>query len=391
MLTTNCLEHILATNKAVLFISGSQTVGEDAPNSQVLELFKKINQPILILDLLKDADLRDQVFKKTGWNFTPQLFLNGTFLGGMFVIPELLRSQEYFRWANLTPPDNLDEIIEPYLKKLKSPWKIAETKTHFWLASACGKIKSIHKSSLKEDENISVSKGWVNAIEVVENGSIAAGTTDGNIFIKNKNEPLKLEECYTHDRWINDFTSGTETSRLYAIDGNGQILYCESPLRQLEFSKGPNFGSTGWSIALSPDSTTLAVGLGDGRIILLNSKDFSKVYAACLHGGAITSIKAKGDAFYFCGYDGVISCLDNKTMQLKQTRAHNERVWDIAISGQTVATIGGDLMLNLLDLGLTKLKASFDLRKMPILIRGHAKGFCVFYSDGTCEANQEWC
>lgn len=391
MIKKQNLEHILATNDAVLFVSGGADVGGDAPNTKAREIFEKLRIPILVVDLLKDSCLRDQVMEKSGWFLTPQLFLNGIFLGGMFVIPELLRSREYFRWTNSSPPNNLDEILAPYLKRFSSPWKIDESSTHYWMASACGSVKSVSKLDLREEQSISLSSGWVNAISVINNDLIVAGTTDGTILSGKGDKTTSLELICSHDRWLNDFTYSEKSSRLYAIDGSGRVVYSNNFLQHTALSRGPNFDSTGWSIDLSSDKETLAIGLGDGKFVLLNSNDFSEIYGATLHDGAITSIKSKDGAFFFCGYDGIISRMDIGSMTLTQTRTHHERVWDIAVTDRVIASIGGDMRLSLMDTSLSTHIASFDLPKMPILIRTHGEGFCVFYSDGSYEALPEWC
>lgn len=89
------LEELVNNNKIVLFMKGSPTAPQCGFSRQVVQILAQegLNDYIYV-DVLKSEAIRECVKKFSDWPTIPQLYINGTFIGGCDIAKEMHKSGE---------------------------------------------------------------------------------------------------------------------------------------------------------------------------------------------------------------------------------------------------------------------------------------------------------
>lgn len=382
MLRKNRLEHIISTNETVLFVNGCGEGSMSSTNQLAINLANQFFINPCIIDLLRDSDLREQLYQFTNWKSTPQLFVKGIFLGGLFVIPELLRSEEYYRWIDSEPPGDLFPRLKSSLTRSRSPWKMSRYGDRLYLALASGALRCVSANDLSVVFEVQVCDGWLNAVECIAEGQALVGDTQGNVYLVSDVAPRTPTLLFEHDRWVNDIVHEPVTGAFYAIDGAGRLLRCSDVCQTAVPSVVWEGTAAGWSVCVSHDMDYVAIGLGDGHFQVLRRANHSLAYSARLHDGAITSIKATRDGFALCGYDGFLSHLSMRTFQLLRAQLHGDRVWDLSVGHAYVVSVGADDEMVLIDVAFERELDRIALSTRPVLVNIHNDQILVFDMQG---------
>lgn len=84
----------IASNPVVLFMKGTAEQPMCGFSAQVVNVLKQHNVTFKGIDVLSDWDVREGIKSINNWPTIPQLFVNGTFVGGCDITMELHRSGE---------------------------------------------------------------------------------------------------------------------------------------------------------------------------------------------------------------------------------------------------------------------------------------------------------
>ncbi|KAA3604295.1 MAG: Grx4 family monothiol glutaredoxin [Planctomycetota bacterium] len=88
------LEQAIEDNKICLFVKGTKEMPRCGFSASVIEIFKQLDVPFTCVDILADPRLRPELVSISQWPTTPQIFLNGEFIGGGDIIREMFANGE---------------------------------------------------------------------------------------------------------------------------------------------------------------------------------------------------------------------------------------------------------------------------------------------------------
>ena len=84
----------VAENPIVLFVKGSPEMPQCGFSKAVMDIFDRLGANYKTVDVLSDPAIRDGVKQFTNWPTIPQIFVNGTFVGGCDIVRDLYAKGE---------------------------------------------------------------------------------------------------------------------------------------------------------------------------------------------------------------------------------------------------------------------------------------------------------
>ncbi|MFT6331728.1 MAG: monothiol glutaredoxin [Lentimonas sp.] len=90
----NEIESTIKNNKVVLFMKGSKDFPQCGFSAAVSHILSTIGVDFVDIDVLKDAELRQEIKNFSDWPTIPQLYVNGEFVGGCDIIKEMHQDGE---------------------------------------------------------------------------------------------------------------------------------------------------------------------------------------------------------------------------------------------------------------------------------------------------------
>lgn len=88
------IDETVKGNKVVLFMKGSKHFPQCGFSARVVQVLKALNVDFKDVNVLADQEIREGIKEYTNWPTIPQLYVNGTFIGGCDIVTELYQSGE---------------------------------------------------------------------------------------------------------------------------------------------------------------------------------------------------------------------------------------------------------------------------------------------------------
>jgi monothiol glutaredoxin len=94
MTTRERIADIVARNPVVLFMKGQPAAPQCGFSAGVVKILDALAVPFAGVDVLADPFLREGIKEYSDWPTIPQLYVNGTFVGGCDIVREMYASGE---------------------------------------------------------------------------------------------------------------------------------------------------------------------------------------------------------------------------------------------------------------------------------------------------------
>ena len=88
------IEKLISENPVVLFMKGTPQFPQCGFSGQVIQILDYLGAPVVGVNVLEDADIRQGVKEFANWPTIPQLYVNGEFVGGCDITREMFQSGE---------------------------------------------------------------------------------------------------------------------------------------------------------------------------------------------------------------------------------------------------------------------------------------------------------
>ena len=76
-------------NKVMLYMKGTPEFPQCGFSAHTIEILKTYGYPFETADVLADPQVREGIKRYSNWPTIPQVFINGTFIGGCDILHEL--------------------------------------------------------------------------------------------------------------------------------------------------------------------------------------------------------------------------------------------------------------------------------------------------------------
>lgn len=87
--TKKFIEHLITTNKVMLFMKGNKIFPQCGFSAAVVEVLKKHSVTFEAFNVLSDANVREGIKEFSEWPTIPQLYVGGEFVGGCDIVREM--------------------------------------------------------------------------------------------------------------------------------------------------------------------------------------------------------------------------------------------------------------------------------------------------------------
>jgi monothiol glutaredoxin len=88
------IEKIISENPVVLFMKGTPEFPQCGFSGQVIQILEYVGAPVVGVNVLEDAEIRQGVKEYANWPTIPQLYIKGEFVGGCDIVREMFQSGE---------------------------------------------------------------------------------------------------------------------------------------------------------------------------------------------------------------------------------------------------------------------------------------------------------
>ena len=88
------IEKLIAENPVVLFMKGTPDFPQCGFSGRVVQILGYLGAPVVGVNVLEDADIRQGVKEYANWPTIPQLYVKGEFIGGADIATEMFQSGE---------------------------------------------------------------------------------------------------------------------------------------------------------------------------------------------------------------------------------------------------------------------------------------------------------
>jgi len=108
------LEQAIAGNKVMLFMKGTPEQPRCGFSMRASGALNELGVEYAALDILPDPRIKQELSAVSGWPTSPQLFVEGEFIGGCDIMLEMYESGELAERLGVDMPDeDDDEVVEP--------------------------------------------------------------------------------------------------------------------------------------------------------------------------------------------------------------------------------------------------------------------------------------
>jgi WD40 repeat protein/glutaredoxin-related protein len=368
------LKEIFSAHRVVLFLYGTVDQPKDKFSKSAVSALIAHGVDFFPVDITSNLNLRFQVQAYSGWTKFPQLFVDGEFIGGSFVISEFLRSGELDRILK-DQINNCHEIPTPQLPykphHTDAIWsvKISPDRSFVASGSADGTIRIWDIHTAVAHRVLAGHSGWVNCIAITPDSKfIVSGSTDTTIRVWSVEDGSECLVLRGHTRWVNALSIAPDGERLVSVSA-------DRTLRLWSLSSGTEIGIAYahndciWSVCITSDGQYAITSSADKNIVLWDVDGLKcKKIITNAHRGTITSIEQRGTEAYFlsAAYDSTMKEWDYEGCLIHTYEGHTERIWSIASKpdGQLLATVGADKKAILWQPGKSK-KQELLLQDIP--------------------------
>ena len=88
------IQQVIADEPVVLFMKGTPQFVMCGNSTRALEALRRAGAPVTAVDILPDAQIRQELSAISGWPTIPQVFVRGELVGGADIVEELEASGE---------------------------------------------------------------------------------------------------------------------------------------------------------------------------------------------------------------------------------------------------------------------------------------------------------
>ena len=88
------IKKLIADNPVVLFMKGTPQFPQCGFSGQVVQILDYLGAPIVGVNVLEDAEIRQGIKEFANWPTIPQLYIKGEFVGGCDIIREMFSTGE---------------------------------------------------------------------------------------------------------------------------------------------------------------------------------------------------------------------------------------------------------------------------------------------------------
>jgi monothiol glutaredoxin len=88
------IEKLISENPVVLFMKGTPQFPQCGFSGRVLQILDYLGAPVVGVNVLEDADIRQGIKDFANWPTIPQLYIKGEFIGGADIATEMFQSGE---------------------------------------------------------------------------------------------------------------------------------------------------------------------------------------------------------------------------------------------------------------------------------------------------------
>ena len=88
------IQKLISENPVVLFMKGTPEFPQCGFSGQVVQILDYLGAPVVGVNVLEDAEIRQGIKEFANWPTIPQLYVNGEFVGGCDIAREMFQSGE---------------------------------------------------------------------------------------------------------------------------------------------------------------------------------------------------------------------------------------------------------------------------------------------------------
>jgi len=99
----NQIRDDVAGHRVMIYAKGEKDAAQCGYSHGAMEVFRRLGVPFEVRNVLADENLMDAISEYTDWPTIPQIFIDGTFIGGCDIVTEMYESGEIHTRLGLTP------------------------------------------------------------------------------------------------------------------------------------------------------------------------------------------------------------------------------------------------------------------------------------------------
>jgi len=88
------IKYVVESSDVVLFMKGTPEAIMCGNSARALNALRRVGAPVTAIDILRDAEIRQDLSELYGWPTIPQIFVKGELIGGADIVEELEASGE---------------------------------------------------------------------------------------------------------------------------------------------------------------------------------------------------------------------------------------------------------------------------------------------------------
>ena len=88
------IEKLISESPVVLFMKGTPQFPQCGFSGRVAQILDYLGAPVVGVDVLADAEIRQGIKEFANWPTIPQLYIKGEFVGGADIVTEMFQSGE---------------------------------------------------------------------------------------------------------------------------------------------------------------------------------------------------------------------------------------------------------------------------------------------------------
>ena len=88
------IQKLISENPVVLFMKGTPEFPQCGFSGQVVQILDYLGAPVVGVNVLEDAEIRQGIKDFANWPTIPQLYVKGEFVGGSDIVREMFQSGE---------------------------------------------------------------------------------------------------------------------------------------------------------------------------------------------------------------------------------------------------------------------------------------------------------
>ena len=88
------IQKLISENPIVLFMKGTPEFPQCGFSGQVVQILDYLGAPVVGVNVLEDAEIRQGIKEFANWPTIPQLYVKGEFVGGCDIAREMFQSGE---------------------------------------------------------------------------------------------------------------------------------------------------------------------------------------------------------------------------------------------------------------------------------------------------------